>query len=249
MLNRRRNLFTFACVIGVSTTLLAQAKEARSELEAARNAVVDARRNHADASAAVSKAEVTRMRLEKSVRAEFQNKPDLLEAKRYAGEATRYYNALRDAVRKELALEAGYQSLLAELRDAERALAQANSAEGTPLSQKLAMMHDVMAARAELTRYEAAAFALDPAIEDARVAMNAAHDAANKLERAYRSQANGDPRLAAAEDEIVHAKQQLSESRTALADAAKKLEAAEKREAIRTAGRRSDAPPIRRQEP
>jgi hypothetical protein len=110
-------------------------------------------------------------------------------------------------------------------------------------------MHDLMAVRAELTRYEAAAFALDPEIEDARLAMNAAHDAASRIERDYRKQAVNDPRLTFAVDEIEHAKNRLSTARGSLSLAADKLAAAEEREALRSASRRANPPPIRRQEP
>jgi hypothetical protein len=250
MVKARHNFITFLMAIGcASTVLVAQNRSEPSELDSARAAFSKARGEYSEAAAAVSRAEVARMRLEKSIRVEFRKQPDLVEARQYAAETTRHYDGLRAAIRKELEADPAHQALSESARQAQEAVRTANAGESASVIHKVALVHALMSARAELTRFEAAAYALDPAVEDARVMMNEAHEEASKLERVYDAQARNDDRLKAAEDEIAHAKSRVAAARTAVINAAEKLAAAEKRESIRTAGRRADPPPIRRSEP
>lgn len=243
------NLVGVLCVLGFVSSVLAQKNAEPTPLDAAREALGKARIEFTDATAAVSRAEVARMKLEKSIRVEFSSAPDLATARDYLGEATRYYNSLRNVVRSEFSTDPDYLSLRDEIAAAEGSLRVAREDETTSLSQTLKLMQELMAARTELTRFEAAAFALDPEIEDARVLMNNAYEAFNKLERTYALRASNDPRLKTADAEVNHAKDRVAQARQALFTASVTLAAAEKAEAARKTRRRADQPPIRRADP
>jgi hypothetical protein len=227
----------------------AQENEDASTLQQARTAHAGARLELAEASVAVTRAQVARMRVERLIEGELRGRPELLEARRRAAETARHQEELRGAVRKELQQDPQYRSLLASVQEADARLQAAHAQESASLTSRVGLIHELMAARAKLTRFEAAAYALDPAIEDARLAMNAAHEQATRLERAYRAQAKLDARLSAADDEIAHARSRLGKARESVARAAENLRIAEEREALRKASRRVSPPPVRRQEP
>ncbi len=245
---RPHNLVFLLAALCAPVSLSAQTQETPAELKTAREDYAKAQTELADASAAQSAAEVARMRLERSVQTEYLNRSDLLELKRYAAAATLHYNALRNAVLNELATDPDYQQLKQRAQDAVAALAEAKSKPETAMAEEIPLARAVMDARKAISAYEGASMALDPAIDDARVEMNRAHEAARKLELTYRRLAVNDERLAQASAEVKHTRERVEKARSELDAAAQKLAEAEKREQLRAAARHAHPPPIDRPE-
>ena len=246
-----RHILALAATVicGHSSPSLAQTLEPRSELESARANLQSAANEYADAISAISRAEVAQMRLEKLVEVEYQARQDLVELRQYAGEMTLHFNALRNDVLAELEQDPAYSERRDAEKDAEAAFRAAKATPDSSLKQEISLAHALMSVRKELTRFESAALAMDPAIEDARQEMFRAHELANRLEARYRKQAASDERLSQSRDEVAHARERSEVARSALASALAQNAAAERRDAIRSASRRADMPPIQREDP
>lgn len=240
-----RQLLLFALTLQWSASL-ATAQDTRPDetLIAARDAFIAARSDLAYAQRMLSTAQMNKGRLERAIWVEAANKPDLLEQKRLAADASRHFNALRRDVLKELELDPDYVERKRAVTSADEAFRAVRADDESTLKDELASAQALLAARQELTRYEAAAMALDPAIDEAKLEMNRAHDAATKLETHYRRLALSDPRLASAVQEIEHAKSRLQTARAAFESAQGKLADEQRRAAMREASRRADHPPL-----
>lgn len=233
-------------LVCLAPSSLAQKREVDEATAAARTAYETARAKVSDASSALSRAEVARMRLERSVEVEYLQRADLLELKQYAASATRHHNRLRNDVINELKADVDYQALKERERAAAAALADAKAKPDLAIADEMPLAQALLAARKAVSEFEAAALALDPDIEDARREMNRAHEAAGKLDLIYRRLAVDDERIKQARDEVKHARERLRTARAALNDAAERLADAERREAKRRSGR--GQAPVRREE-
>lgn len=193
-----------------------------------RSATRAAREELARARQMLSRAKATSLESQRSAEADARASAGYRSLQSAAARAIAEYNAARRPAISILFRDAEYAELGRE-RDAARAeIRRITGNSAVDFKKVVPLARKALAAGEQMTRAESIVLALDPAVEDARIAMTDAFAVLRRASMSMREQVTNHPQMTMAFEDVAQARQRVAEANANLVLALKNEAAADR---------------------